>query len=437
MVTREALCRLLADVTCPFVRVSRCIEEMKTHFSGRRVRLLLPRQHDGRLPSEPRADWERSDLASEVLRTGREAAAGGLRAIPVRYGGSIRGSVVWQGEDAFPEELGPLLKVVAVELDAVAHPAGDPEAPEVVGRSPSMGSLLGELRLIAQREVPVLIYGERGTGKELIARLIHRWGPRSDRPLVAESAALIPVSLVESHLMGHAVGAFTGATANRRGVFEQARQGTLFLDEVARAEAGLQRGLLRILSARTITPIGADRSTAVDARLITASNIDLEDLVARGEFLGDLLDRLSEERIVVPPLRERPGDLELLIQRFLGAFAPTEVAGDVMEFLRRQPWPGNVRELRVFCAQILTRGDGNLTLESSAAALTRMRRRLVIPTQTRGSEARTLREAVRETELQIIRESVSMHGGRMGEAARSLGVANRTLRSKLSRFRHG
>ena len=219
---------------------------------------------------------------------------------------------------------------------------------ELVGESLAMREVFAVLELAAQRDVTVLVEGETGTGKELVARALHDQGPRRRGPFVAVDCGALPESLLESELFGHVRGAFTGASNPRQGAFQRAHGGTIFLDELGAVSPAVQARLLRVLEAREVRPVGSDAPRAVDVRVIAASRHDLSAAVAAGSFRPDLFYRLSVLRVALPPLRARREDIapvvsELLRQRGLD---PSEVHGPSLDLLLGHDWPGNVRELR-------------------------------------------------------------------------------------------
>jgi two-component system NtrC family response regulator len=227
---------------------------------------------------------------------------------------------------------------------------------EIVFASPPMRRLLERTDRVAATDATVLITGESGTGKELVARRIHVRSARAEGPFVVVNCAAIPGELLESELFGHARGAFTGAVKDRPGRFRQADRGTLFLDEVAEIPTGLQGKLLRALQEKTVDVVGADAPVPVDARIVAATNRDLSARIREGAFREDLYYRLNVVELPVPPLRERPADIPILVERFLAELAPGRdlaVPPEVMEELIRRPWPGNVRELKNACERMV------------------------------------------------------------------------------------
>jgi psp operon transcriptional activator len=235
---------------------------------------------------------------------------------------------------------------------------------QFIGQSGAFLDAVERASRAASMNRPVLVIGERGTGKELIAERLHRLSTRWDEPLVTMNCAALPETLIEAELFGHEAGAFTGATRARAGRFEEADRGTLFLDELGTLSMGAQERLLRAVEYGEITRIGASRPIRVDVRIVAATNDDLPALAASGEFRADLLDRLSFEVITLPPLRVREGDIGVLAEYF-GRRMAAELewdrwpgfAGHVMDSLEDHPWPGNVRELRNVVERAVYRWD--------------------------------------------------------------------------------
>src|SRR5262249_36701174 len=247
-------------------------------------------------------------------------------------------------------------RALAIQATPARERAEDEEdaaadlARQMVGRSPAMLDVYKMVARVADANAAVLITGESGTGKELVARAIHGNGPRADEPFVGVNCGALTETLLESELFGHVRGSFTGAISNRQGIFEQAGEGTVFLDEIGETSPSLQVKLLRVLQERELVPVGGSAAVAVRARVIAASNTDLERLVDAGEFRRDLLYRLNVINIHLPPLRDRRDDIPLLVAHFLRKYAPAgEVAPSVtdaaMRLLSAWSWPGNVREL--------------------------------------------------------------------------------------------
>jgi two-component system NtrC family response regulator len=250
--------------------------------------------------------------------------------------------------------LGDEVRALRIRASGVEH--------DIVAVSAAMARLVEMADRVARSEATVLVTGESGTGKEAVARRIHVRSPRAQGPFVAVNCAAVPGELLESELFGHARGAFTGAVKSRAGRFRQAEKGTLFLDEVSEIPLQLQAKLLRALQERMVDVVGSDVPVAVDVRIVAATNRDLPGRIREGAFREDLYYRLNVVELRVPPLRERPEDVPVLVDHFMGRFAAgreLSVPPGVMAELARRPWPGNVRELKNACERmaILCRGE--------------------------------------------------------------------------------
>ncbi|HXF58419.1 MAG TPA: sigma-54 dependent transcriptional regulator [Candidatus Saccharimonadales bacterium] len=308
-------------------------------------------------------------------------------------------------------------------------------AHEIVGRSAAVEKLLREIQLAGPTAARVLIQGENGTGKELVARALHASSPRASQPFVAVNCSAIPEELIESELFGHERGAFTGATQSRRGRFEEAHHGTLFLDEIGDMSARAQTKLLRVLQENEITRVGGNRPIRVDVRVVAATNQDLEERVRSDRFREDLYFRLAVVPIHVPPLRERPEDVPLLVEHFAARIAnesggkPRTFSAGALDLLRRYSFPGNVRELGNIVERlwIMTRG-ATIGAEQVQAILPRAE-----GTAAAGAGAR-LSEAVREFERKEIEAALQSAGGSMTKAALSLGLERSHLYKKMKRL---
>jgi len=263
--------------------------------------------------------------------------------------------------------------------EAAARKASPPSGRfGLIGQSPKMLALYALLERVCTAHVPVLIQGETGTGKELVARALHEHGPRRKKPFLAENCAAVPAQLLESELFGHKRGSFTGAVADRAGHFAAADGGTVFLDEIGDMPLAMQAKLLRVLQEGEVRPVGSNATVRVDVRVVGATNKDLRAMCAAKEFREDLYFRLSVVTLQLPPLRERPGDVALLARFFLerecreAGRAPLELAPDALAALERARWPGNVRELEneLRRAVALARGGAStLRLEDLSPAL--------------------------------------------------------------------
>jgi two-component system response regulator AtoC len=311
----------------------------------------------------------------------------------------------------------------------------------IVGDSPAMKEIFEVIQQVAPTRATVLLTGESGTGKELIAKAIHQLSPRAKQPLVIVHGAALAPTLLESELFGHEKGAFTGAHERRIGRFEQAQGGTLFLDEIGEIDAAIQVKLLRFLGERTFERVGSNKTMTADVRLVAATNKNLEELVRAGSFREDLFFRLRVVEIHLPPLRERPEDIPLLVQRFLREFAEENhkpVNGftpDALERLMNHSWPGNVRELRTAIehAVVLCRGE-----KISARDLPRQ-----ISEGGRGGPGGQAGEGqlfgrndltVKEAEKQLIIHALKETNGNRTLAAKKVGMSRRTFHRKLHTY---
>ncbi|MCM2336054.1 MAG: nitrogen regulation protein NR(I) [Pseudomonas sp.] len=332
---------------------------------------------------------------------------------------------------------------------AVASPAAAEDEPELVGSTPAMRTLFRAIGRLAQAPLSVLVTGETGTGKELVARALHRESPRAHGPFVALNTAAIPSELLESELFGHEAGAFTGATKRHLGRFEQANGGTLFLDEIGDMPLSLQTRLLRVLAQGEFFRVGGRELIRVDVRVIAATHQPLEQLVADGRFRADLLHRLDVVRLRLPPLRERREDVPQLAERFLAAAAarfdapPKRLGKAALARLLAHDWPGNVRELENLCWRLaaLAPGDtiGAADLDEAFADAPSpagdddwdMRLRAWARTQL-AAGAEQLHASARERFDQALLQAALEHtGGRRSEAAARLGLGRNTLTRKL------
>jgi formate hydrogenlyase transcriptional activator len=303
----------------------------------------------------------------------------------------------------------------------------------IIGNSAALRQLMDQVELVAPTDSTVLILGETGTGKELIARHIHRSSSRSGRPFVKLNCAAVPVTLFESELFGHEKGAFTDAIAQKVGRLELAHGGTLFLDEVGEIPLELQAKLLRVLQEREFERLGSTQTIHVDVRLIAATNRDLAAMVSERHFRSDLYYRLNVFPVVVPPLRERAGDIPKLVHHFMGTLATRmnkrvdRVPGSAMAALSRYQWPGNIRELEhvIERAVILSRGT---ELEVPIAEL-----RLLTESAAAALRLTTLEELEREHIRRVLEQTHWLIGGSSGAAA-ILGLKRTTLQSKMIRF---
>ncbi|HZF55212.1 MAG TPA: sigma-54 dependent transcriptional regulator [Polyangiaceae bacterium] len=308
---------------------------------------------------------------------------------------------------------------------------------EMVGASPAMRKVYELLERVADTDATVLITGESGTGKELVAKALHRRGRRGNGPFVAVNCAAVPEPILESELFGHMKGAFTDAKTGRTGLFLQASSGTLFLDEIGEMPLGMQVKLLRALQERKVRPVGGEQEIAFDARIVAATNRDLESEVAEHKFREDLYYRINVVRVQVPPLRARGNDVLLLAQNFVERFAAQNnkkvvgLSSPAAEKLLAYEWPGNVRELQncIERAVALTQFE-QITVEDLPDKVRNYRsNRLVVATED-PSELLTMEEVERRYILKVLQTV----GGNKTLAAQVLGFDRRTLYRKLERY---
>ena len=313
----------------------------------------------------------------------------------------------------------------------------------IIGTSLQLKAVIDKMKLVAPSRATILIEGESGTGKELIAQAIHQASPRARAPFVAVHCAALSENLLESELFGHERGSFTGATERRIGRFESADGGTIFLDEIGEISASTQVKLLRFLETKAVERVGGSKPIELDVRLVAATNRNLEQLVREGKFRDDLFFRLNVVRLAMPPLRDRPEDIPLLLAHFIQIFSaengvpPLTVETGAVQTLQAYPWPGNIRELRNFCenAVVLRRG-GSFTeydLEPKFRGhhlggnqVSDLGHKTVSPAANQFS--------VEENEKRLLREAVIKARGNRTKAAELMGVSRRTLHRKIAQW---
>jgi formate hydrogenlyase transcriptional activator len=389
---------------------------------------------------------ERSFGALFFMSTRREA----YREIPLALIERVASAVAVAVDNCFAyEELRQLRDRLAAEnvylKEEIEH---EHNFREIVGRSPALAKVLSLVETVAPTNSSVLILGETGTGKELIARAIHDRSPRHDHPLVKVNCSAISAGLVESELFGHVRGAFTGAVSSRTGRFEVAHGGTIFLDEVGELPLDTQVKLLRVLQEREIEPVGSSQSKRVDVRVIAATNRDLEKEVAAGRFRADLFFRLNVFPISMPPLRQRDGDVELLVHFFADRFARElgkrieGVSRGTLDRLLAYPWPGNVRELSNLIERGVVLANGPIldlgadlfpgaTPPGAAIASASVAPAPVRTAPTNGGQ--TLEEVERQHMLDTLQRTGWVIEGEHGAAA-VLGLRPSTLRSRMKKL---
>ena len=354
------------------------------------------------------------------------------------------------------------LEELKAQLDGRDQPSG-----QIIGRSAAVAQVLKLARKVRDSDITVLILGESGSGKEMVARAIHEQGHYRGRPFVAINCAAIPESLLESELFGYEKGAFTGATQRRIGKFEEAKDGTLFLDEVGELSAALQAKLLRVLQTKEIEPLGG-QPARINVRIVSATNQDLETLVQQGRFRLDLYYRLAVFPIRLPPLRERREDIPLLVDHFLQRFARQEHKGDltldpkVLERLQEHTWEGNVRELENMIYRAVVLADSShlgladfpmLAVAGPRSAAGRARRvagvgsetdrsagapgapsPLDMAPQAQAASAGAPVVPLEQVERQAIARALAHTGGNMSRAAVQLGIGRATLYRKFKKY---
>lgn len=341
--------------------------------------------------------------------------------------------------------IGKVLKSSELVDDAPAHSSIVEPTTEMLGESSSIRELRGLLVRAARGDATVLVRGESGTGKELVARQLHELSPRRRAPFIKVHCAALPETLLESELFGYEKGAFTGATGTKLGRVELAQGGTLFLDEIGDISPSTQVKLLRILQDRKFERLGGTKTLDADVRFVAATHRDLDAMVRDGTFRSDLFYRLNVVSLWVPPLRERPGDIDLLALSFCRRFAgkgqrrSLSLDVDALEVFRRQPWPGNVRQLENFIERLVVLSDGprisardvEHELARQAGTLGFAHADRLGPQVNLTSSVLELADAVREAERRAIEKALKRASGNRNLAARLLGISRRKLYYKL------
>jgi DNA-binding NtrC family response regulator len=305
----------------------------------------------------------------------------------------------------------------------------------IVGRSRAMEDVIGRAELVAQTKSTVLITGETGTGKEMVARLIHHRSAQREMPLIKVNCAAIPETLLESELFGHVRGAFTGATMSKRGKFALADGGSLFLDEIGTLSPAIQSKLLRVLQEREFEPLGAERTHHVDVRVIAATNRDLKQMVSEARFQEDLYYRLNVIPIPIPPLRDRREDIPVLVDHFVQKHCQRtgkrieRIDDGVEQALRSYDWPGNVRELEntIERAVVLATGSAITTASISLVGAT--------SAPSSGPPSLRLHQNLEWVERETIRRALEQAGGVKKDAAELMGISQRALSYYLAKYR--
>jgi DNA-binding NtrC family response regulator len=305
----------------------------------------------------------------------------------------------------------------------------------IVGRSRAMEDVIRRAGLVAETKSTVLITGETGTGKEMVARLIHHRSAQRDMPLIKVNCAAIPETLLESELFGHVRGAFTGATMSKRGKFALADGGSIFLDEIGTLSTAIQSKLLRVLQEREFEPLGAERTQRVDVRIIAATNRDLTQMVGEGRFQEDLYYRLNVIPIAIPPLRERRDDIPVLVEHFVDKHRQRtgkrieRVDEQVVQALQRYDWPGNVRELENTIERAVVLTSGPVITSASISLLG------ATSSSAPGLPSLRLHQNLEWVERETIRRALEQSGGVKKDAAEQMGISQRALSYYLAKYR--
>jgi len=305
----------------------------------------------------------------------------------------------------------------------------------VIGTDPAMGRVYESVRRVARSKATVLIHGETGTGKEVIARMIHQGSPRAGKPMIKVNCAALSEHLLESELFGHEKGAFTGATERKLGRFELADGGTLLLDEISEIPVGLQAKLLRVLETEEFERVGGTRTLRVDVRVISTTNRNLHEEIRKGNFRDDLFFRLNVVPIHLPPLRERMGDLPALVEAFLEEFGretgeAKQIEPAAMRLLRSRRWPGNIRELRNLIHRLVVMEPSRLITAERVRAEFNSR----LSEESFEACGPVVGMSIHDMERDLILRTLEHTDGNKEEAARILQVSSRTLRNKLARY---
>lgn len=302
---------------------------------------------------------------------------------------------------------------------------------EMVGKSPAMEKLKSDILRSAPRTTRFLISGDNGTGKELVANMIHRFSQFPEGPFIAVNCAALPSELIEAELFGHTAGAYTGALKARKGKFIEADKGTIFLDEISEMLPDAQAKILRVVETKIITPVGSDKSYEIDCNIIAASNKDLDLLVAEGKFRQDLLYRLNVVQFFIPPLRDRKGDIILLAEHFLSLFSaeaktPVKILSkDAAKFLTAFDYPGNIRELKNLIERLNIYCEGQVIERSNIEEFVPY-----IPKQKKTN----LKDAVLEFEEKFIEAAIVRNNGNISQTAKELSIERSHLYKKMRKF---
>jgi DNA-binding NtrC family response regulator len=370
------------------------------------------------------------------LRRGVDAAsfiAAGLDEVvwtPPRAEEILARYMTWRSRRALQEEAERVRKELLAEDDAFPH---------LVGRSAPMTQVLNTIHRVGPTDTTVLLGGETGTGKELVARTVHAISHRRAGPFVAVNLSALPETLIESELFGHEQGAFTGASAGRKGRFESAEGGTLFLDEIGDLAPSVQVKLLRVLEERRFERLGSNTARDADFRLVCATHRDLEEMVAEGKFRADLYYRINVVHVTLPPLREREGDILLLAHHFLrrhckSARKKVILGPDLLTQMQSHDWPGNVRELEHFVERAVALAKDGDVVQPEKLSVRPARRSFRDDVQGFFQSGRGLKEVLQDIERAILTETLQRYDGNQVAAAKKLRVPRATLQNRLRKL---
>ena len=306
----------------------------------------------------------------------------------------------------------------------------------IIGKTPAMQDVYKTIGRVARSDATILVWGETGTGKELVAQTIHQHSAYRQGPLVKVSCAALPETLLESELFGHEKGSFTGAMVQRKGRFEMAHKGTIFLDEIGEMSLGTQKKLLRVLQEKQFERVGGSTPIQVDVRVIAATNKDLAAEVAAGRFREDLYYRLNVISIFMPPLRERKEDIPLLVEHFLHkhrfsvSSPPSRISEEAVRLLEKHDWPGNVRELENTIERAVVMAQGGI-ITSQHLQLTPAKQRRFVDLDQKLQANQPLQEIMADVEKQILQQALLRCDGNRAAAAKMLGLSQRQLEERL------
>lgn len=379
------------------------------------------------LPDGSGLELIHKDGPRAVIITGHPSVKSAIRA--------VRGPVIdYLVKPLDKKQLLACIEVAEGGGEHARNSKGQSDALHIVGESKAMRKVLGQVSDYGPTDEPVLILGESGTGKDLIARQIHEMR-QSGGPFVPLNCGAIPRELIASELFGHEKGSFTGATGKRKGVFERAGKGTVFLDEVGELPPDHQVALLRVLENRTIVPVGGEQEVPISAKVVAATNKKLEKQVSAGEFREDLFFRLMVLPIEIPPLRERDGDIELLARHFLSEYAethdaPEEMDAEILKALKRYHWPGNVRELKHAMLRMAILNRGRDTIENLPDSFER-------PMELNADQSEFHPGmSIKQVERSLIEKTLDHFDGNKTQTAEALGISLKTLYNRLSEYGH-